>query len=78
MADEQTRNEGEGSRTAARDYNERTRQFTEKEDVEARAREAAALDTEEGQALREAENEGRAHAHEEDPQVHRDRQVSDK
>jgi hypothetical protein len=68
------RNEGEGSQTAARDYSERTKQFIEKEDVEAKAEEAArALDNEEGAELRKAEEQGRSHVREEDPQVHRDK-----
>jgi hypothetical protein len=66
------RNEGEGSRTAAKDYNERTKRFVETEDVEAKAEEAAAaLDSEEGQALRRAEEKGRARAKDEDPNVRR-------
>lgn len=69
MAAEQG-NEGEGSRTAAKEYNERTKEFLSKEDAEAKAKEAAAaLDSEEGDALRRAEEEGRAHAKDEDPQV---------
>ena len=67
-------NEGEGSRTAAKEYNERTKQFVEKGEVEAKAKEAsAALDRAEGEDLREAEAKGRAHAHEEDPQVRREK-----
>ena len=73
MTDE-NRNEGEGSRTAAKEYNERTKQFIEKGDVEAKAKEAsAALDRAEGEELRWAEEQGRAHAHEEDPQVRREK-----
>ncbi|MFO1112395.1 MAG: hypothetical protein U1E38_09180 [Rhodospirillales bacterium] len=67
-------NEGEGSRTAAKEYNERTKQFVEKGGVEAKAKEAsAALESTEGEDLRQAEAEGRAHAHGEDPQVRRDK-----
>lgn len=73
MSDE-NRNEGEGSQTGAKDYVERTRRFVENEDVEARAKEAAAaLDGSESEALRKAEEEGRSHSHGEDPQVHRDK-----
>ena len=36
MAEDDPKNEGEGSRTAARAYNEKTKQFVENEDVEAR------------------------------------------
>lgn len=68
------RNEGKGSRTAAKEYNERTRQFVEKGGVEAKAKEAsAALDQADGEELRQAEAEGRAHAHGEDPQVRREK-----
>lgn len=73
MADE-SRNEGEGSRTAAKDYNERTKQFVEKGAVEEKAKEASkAVDSAEGEDLRQAEKMGLAHAHGEDPQVHRDK-----
>ena len=34
------KNEGEGSRTAAKDYDERTQRFVDEEDVEAKAEEA--------------------------------------
>ncbi len=65
----ENRNEGEGNRTAAKEYNERTKQF-----VEAKAKEAAAaLDRTEGEDLRQAEAECRAHAHEEDPEVRREK-----
>jgi hypothetical protein len=73
MAEENPKNEGEGSRTAAAAYNERTRRFVENEDVEAKAQEAAdALGSPEGDELRKAEEKGRSRAKEEDPQVHRD------
>jgi hypothetical protein len=63
-------NEGEGSRTAAKEYTERTKEFMSKEDVAAKAKEAAAaLDSEEGEKLRRAEEEGRSHAKGEDPEV---------
>lgn len=56
-------------RTAAKEYNERTKQF-----VEAKAKEAAAaLDRTEGEDWRQAEGARRAHAHEEDPQVRREK-----
>jgi hypothetical protein len=58
MAEEKMKNEGEGSRTAAATYNEKTRRFVENEDVEAKAEEAAdALDSHEGGELRKAEHE---------------------
>jgi len=54
-------NEGEGSRTAAKAYNEQTKKFATTADVEGQARKAAdALDGSEGDELRRAEEEGRA------------------
>jgi hypothetical protein len=74
MPEDDPKNEGEGSRTAARAYNEKTKQFVENEDVEAKAEEAAqALEGKEGDELRKAEEQGRSHSHGEDPQVHRDK-----
>ncbi|HWK46476.1 MAG TPA: hypothetical protein VNT30_17275 [Stellaceae bacterium] len=61
-------NEGEGNRTAAREYNKDTRKFTESGQVEAKAREAQrAVDGPEAQELKRAEAEGRRHSHGEDP-----------
>jgi hypothetical protein len=57
----QQENEGEGSRTAAKAYNEQTKKFATTGDVEGQARKAAeALDSSEGDELRRAEEEGRA------------------
>jgi hypothetical protein len=72
MSDE--KNEGEGSRSAAKEYNEKTRTYLEEAgvDVQNKAREAReALEGPEGEELREAEEKGRSHAKEEDPQVKR-------
>ena len=53
--------EGEGSYTATADYNKRTADFLEKEDVDGAAREAArALDSEEADDLEAAEAKGKA------------------
>ncbi len=61
-------NEGEGSRTAARAYNEGVEKFEKTGQVEQKAREAAdALDGPEAESLRKAEEEGRRHSHGEDP-----------
>src|SRR4051794_11762719 len=62
------RNEGEGSQTGARDYNESTREFVETGWVEAAAQEAAdALDDPgEGAQLRAAEEKGKSRSHGED------------
>jgi hypothetical protein len=54
------RNEGEGNRTAARQYNADTQQFVATGEVPKQAREAAeALDGPEGEALRQAEEIGK-------------------
>jgi hypothetical protein len=53
-------NEGEGSRTAARDYNQRTERFIQSGRVEKSAEEAErAIEGREGNDLREAERAGR-------------------
>jgi hypothetical protein len=64
----ESRNEGEGNRTAAKQYNKETTQFAQSGAVDRRAKEAEqALDGAEGDALRRAEDEGRRHSHGEDP-----------
>lgn len=65
-------NEGEGSRTGARDYDERTRKFVDSGQVEKKAKEAEkAIDSGEGASLRKAEEEGKRHAKGEDPKLRR-------
>ncbi len=60
---EAARNEGEGNRTAAKQYNEAQRTFVESGKVERAAKDAEhALETEEAEALKRAEEEGRSHA----------------
>jgi|APTNR8051073442_1049403.scaffolds.fasta_scaffold04187_2 hypothetical protein len=64
--------EGEGSRTAARHYNEGTKEFVKNADVEQKAKDAKkAVEGPEGEELRDAEDTGRAAARGEDPQVKR-------
>jgi hypothetical protein len=54
------RNEGEGNRTADKDYVERTKKFIDDGKVPAAAEEAKkSLDTAEGDALRRAEEDGK-------------------
>jgi hypothetical protein len=61
-------NEGEGNKTAAREYNKAQRQFVQSGQVEGRAREAEkAIEGEEGRDLERAEAEGKRHSHGEDP-----------
>jgi hypothetical protein len=65
-------NEGEGNRTAARQYNKAQQDFVKSADVAEKAHEAEeALEGREGEELKRAESEGKRHAHDEDPQVKR-------
>jgi hypothetical protein len=62
------RNEGEGNKTAAREYNEAQRRFVKSGQVEEKAREAQeALDGAQRKELEEAELVGRRHSRGEDP-----------
>ena len=63
-------NEGEGNKTAAREYNEAQRRFAQSGKVEEKAREAEkALDGPEKEALRQAEAVGKRHGAGEDPAI---------
>jgi hypothetical protein len=63
-------NEGEGSRTAARAYNRKAKDFAEKGPVEQQARKAKAdLEGPKGEELRKAEAKGRSRARGEDPKI---------
>jgi len=65
-----SRNEGEGNKTAGRQYNEAQRGFVESGQVEDRAREAEkALDGPEQTELQKAEAIGKDHSAGEDPKV---------
>jgi hypothetical protein len=56
-------NEGEGSRSGARDYDQRTEAFVRSGKVEESAKKAEkAIDSPEGKELSEAERRGRSHA----------------
>jgi hypothetical protein len=64
-------NEGEGSQTGARQYNEATREFIAGGKVKPAADDAArALDGREARTLRQAEAEGKRHSHGEDPKLY--------
>jgi hypothetical protein len=67
-------NQGEGNRTAAREYNEAQRTFVEEGRVEGSARKAAEAveSVEERERLEEAERQGKSKAKEFDPNVKRD------
>jgi hypothetical protein len=65
MAQNQTpsKNEGEGSRTAAKQYNDATEKFAKSGKVEPAAKAAEkSLDGEEAEELERAEEEGKSHA----------------
>jgi len=65
-----SRNEGEGNKTAGRQYNEAQRRFVESGQVEDKAREAKeALDGPEKTELQKAEAIGKRHSAGEDPKV---------
>ena len=64
------KNEGEGNQTAAKHYNDAQQRFAKSGKVEPAAADAVkAVDGPEGDALRDAEEAGRQHAHGEDPQL---------
>ena len=63
-------NEGEGNKTAARQYNEAQQRFAQSGKVEEKAREAEkALDGPEKEALQQAEAVGKRHSAGHDPAV---------
>ena len=65
-------NEGEGSRTAAKKYDEGAQRFAKSGKVEQKAREARdAVDSPEGKELAAAEARGKQHSKGEDPEVTR-------
>lgn len=68
------RNEGEGNKTVAREYNEAQRRFVESGKVEEKAREAEkSLQTREKSELERAEAIGKRHMAAEDPEITRKR-----
>jgi hypothetical protein len=54
--------EGEGSTTASKDYNERTKKFVDSGKVDQAARDAAPRNDKEAHDMKEAEQEGRSHS----------------
>lgn len=66
------KNEGEGNRTAAREYNEATRRFTESGRVEKSSKAAKrAVESSEKAELERAEQAGKSKMREEDPAIER-------
>jgi len=67
------RNEGEGNKTAAKEYNEATKKFAQSGKVEQQAKAAeAARSGPERREMERAEQAGKQRAKEEDPQIHRE------
>ena len=66
-----SRNEGEGNKTAGREYNEAQRRFAETGKVDEKAREAEKSLDAEKRELKRAEAVGKSHAHGEDPALKR-------
>lgn len=65
-------NEGEGNRTAARRYNEATKEFTESGRVAGQARKAAQMSEQEKREAEAAEQAGKAKSRGEDPALYKD------
>ena len=66
-----SRNEGEGNKTAAREYDEAQRRFVESGKVDKKAREAETSLATEKAELERAEAVGKRHSHGEDPALKR-------
>ena len=67
--------EGEGSYTAGKEYNERTKKFVDSGKVDEAARNAAPQSEEEKQAMQKAERVGKEKAKGEDPALRDPKQV---
>jgi hypothetical protein len=63
--------QGEGNYEAGRRYDEAQKRFVESGKVEKAAEDAAPKDPAEAEAMRRAEEKGKAHAKDEDPDVER-------
>jgi len=68
----EAKNQGEGDKESAARYNEDLQRSLKKSDYEHKAREAERALDHEGEALRKAEQQGKARAKEEDPAVAQD------
>jgi len=72
MAGEKTRNQGEGNRDAAREYDEQQHEFVERGEVQRHENETRNMSEAERRDAQRAEEEGKAHAKEKDPSAERD------
>ena len=68
---------GEGNYKASRQYNDATKKFVESGRVDEAARNAAPKSDAEAKDMRDAEAEGKQHAKEEDPALHRGQRSQD-
>ncbi len=68
MSSPNEQNQGEGNKEADRNYRERTERFVNSDQGKAKIREAGNVSKDEEQDLEQAEEEGRSHAKERDPQ----------
>ncbi|PZN31671.1 MAG: hypothetical protein DIU71_09395 [Proteobacteria bacterium] len=66
------RNEGEGNKTADRDYRKATREFVESEQGQREIDKAGQVSPQEAEEIRRAEEEAKARAREHDPEEMRD------
>ena len=66
MTDPNQRNEGEGNKTADRNYREATRNFVESDRGKEQIKKAGNVDSNEARELEKAEAEGKSHAKERD------------
>ena len=67
MANPTSRNEGEGNRTADRNYREATREFVESERGKEEIKKAGEVSSSTEKEIRAAEEEAKSHAKEHDP-----------
>ncbi len=73
-----SKNQGEGNREAAKQYNEATQDFVESGKVRDAAEQAGQVSQTEKAKLKDAERTGKQHAKEEDPALKRDYRQPDK
>jgi hypothetical protein len=72
MANPTSRNEGEGNRTADRNYREATRNFVESDRGKEEIKKAGDVSAREAREIEQAEAEGKSRAKELDPEEKRD------
>lgn len=73
MGNPTSRNEGEGNKTADRNYREATREFVESERGQDEIRKAGKVEGREAAEIKKAEEEAKARAKEHDPEEVRNR-----